>query len=210
MTNVSIINNPFITDALSALRDKDTKRDEFRHYSDQLCQILLSESLQDLPLTKHTIQTPVTETVVERIRTEDIVIVPILRAGVAMLPSALRLLPKAKVGFVGLERDEETALAREYYYKMPSITEDTMILIIDPMLATGGSISHLLGLLQKTPAKVIRVISVIAAPEGIKKVTSLFPEIRIITAAVDEQLNAKKYIVPGLGDYGDRYFGTDE
>lgn len=209
MQNVTVINNPFVTDALSALRDKSTPINEFRHYSDQLCRILLSESLKGLPVTKSQIETPVAATTSERIHTEDIVIVPVLRAGIAMLPTALTLLPKAKIGLIGLRRDEQTAIAEEYYYKMPEITDRTMILIIDPMLATGGSIVHLLRRLQETSAKEIRVISVISAPEGLAKVTAAFPQINIFTAAIDDHLNEQKYIVPGLGDYGDRYFGTE-
>lgn len=209
MNSVTVINNPFVTDALSALRDKTTPRDQFRHYSDQLCRILLSESLKGLPVKTSQIQTPIVETTSERIQTEDIVIVPVLRAGIAMLPTALTLLPKAKIGLIGLRRDEQTAIAEEYYYKMPEITDRTMILIIDPMLATGGSIVHLLKRLKETAAKEIRVISVISAPEGLTKVTTEFPDTQIFTAAIDDYLNEQKYIVPGLGDYGDRYFGTE-
>ena len=209
MNNVTVVDNPYVASALSELRDRDTKRTAFRHFSDQLCQILLSESLRGLPQKKTIIQTPVTDTEVERLQVEDIVIVPILRAGIAMLPAAFTLLPKAKVGFVGLERDEETAEAREYYYKMPEITENSTVIIVDPMLATGGSIVHVLERLTKTPAKEIRIVCVISAPEGIEKVHGKFPNIKIFTAVVDDLLNDKKYIVPGLGDYGDRYFGTE-
>jgi len=209
MNNATVIDNPFVVNALTALRDKNTPTDVFRHYSDQLCSILLSESLQDLPLKKITLQTPITETTAESLDTEDIVVVPILRAGVAMLTSALSLLPKAKVGFIGLARDENTAIAKEYYYKLPKITQNTIILIVDPMLATGGSILHLLHSLSQTPAREIRVISVISAPEGLEKITAAFPKIKIFTAAIDDHLNDQKYIVPGLGDYGDRYFGTE-
>jgi uracil phosphoribosyltransferase len=209
MNNVSVIGNPFVVNALTVLRDKNTPIDVFRRYSDQLCSILLSESLQDLPLKKITLQTPIASITAESLDTEDIIIVPILRAGVAMLTSALALLPKAKVGFIGLARDEATAIAKEYYYKLPKITQNSIILIVDPMLATGGSILHLLSSLSKTPAGEIRVISVISAPEGLEKVTAAFPEVKIFTAAIDDHLNDQKYIVPGLGDYGDRYFGTE-
>lgn len=209
MKNVTILDNPFAANALSILRDKDTSLEEFRSASDQLCQVLISESLNDLPLKETTIETPLEQTTIKILDIQDIVIIPILRAGIAMLSSAMKALPKAKVGFVGLERDETTAIAREYYYKIPKITENTIVLITDPMLATGGSIVHLLERLKETPAKEIRVVSVIAAPEGIEKITSAFPDVKIITTAIDSHLNSQKYIVPGLGDYGDRYFGTE-
>lgn len=209
MENVTVVENAFVKNALSVLRDNNTSIEAFRHYSDQLCQILLSESLSGLPLIQSTVQTPITETKTERLLTENITIIPILRAGIAMLSAALTLLPNAKVGFVGLERNEQTAIAREYYYKVPPITKDTMVLIVDPMLATGGSIAHLLAKLQATPTKEIRVISVISAPEGIEQVVNKFPEVKVFTSAIDDHLNDQKYIVPGLGDYGDRYFGTE-
>lgn len=209
MKHITVVQNPLVTHALSVLRDKNTAIDTYRYYSDQLCQILVGESLSGLPLKKVPIHTPVSEMSAEQLDARDIVIVPILRAGIAMLASTMAALPKARVGFIGLERDEKTAIAREYYCKLPEITADTLVLVIDPMLATGGSILHLLQRLAKTPAKEVRVISVISAPEGIENVTTAFPQIQIYTAAIDERLNDQKYIVPGLGDYGDRYFGTE-
>lgn len=208
MKNVQIVDNPFAQHALGYLRDKDTNITQYRFYSDQLCQILVSESLKGLVLENETIQTPLSEMQIKRIKA-DIVIVPILRAGIAMLQGALQLLPRARVGFVGLQRDEKTAIAKEYYWKLPEITKETIILIIDPMLATGGSILHVLKRLQAFPPKEIRIVSVIAAPEGIAAVHSEFPNVKIFTAAVDEKLNDQKFIVPGLGDFGDRYFGTE-
>lgn len=207
MKNVVVIDNPFVIHALGYLRDKNTQIAQYRFYSDQLCQILLNESLRGLPLEDETIQTPLSEMQIKRIKAE-IVIVPILRAGIAMLQGALQLLPSAKVGFVGLKRDEKTAIAKEYYWNLPEITKNTIIVITDPMLATGGSLLHVLKRLQDMSPKEIRVVAVISAPEGIEAVQKEFPYVQIFTAAVDEKLNDQKFIVPGLGDYGDRYFGT--
>lgn len=203
-----VIDNLFVVDALGHLRDKTTDIAQYRFYSDQLCHVLLSESFRGLVLANEKIQTPLSEMQVKRIKAE-IVILPIFRAGLAMLQPALQLFPGAKVGFVGLQRDEKTAVASEYYWKLPEITKDTIIVITDPMLATGGSILHVLRRLKKRSPKEIRLVSVISAPEGIEAVQKDFPDVQIITAAVDEKLNDQKYIVPGLGDYGDRYFGTE-
>ncbi len=209
MRSITVVDNAIAKDALTILRDKHTTIDRYRLYSDQLCHILLTEALSNLELTKHAIQTPLATTTGEALQSEHIVVIPILRAGLAMLRPALQLLPKAKVGFIGLARDETTAVAKEYYRKFPLIEDTSTIVIVDPMLATGGSIAHLLTKLQATPAKEIRVISVISAPEGINRLVSKFPDVKIFTAAIDDHLNDQKYIVPGLGDYGDRYFGTE-
>jgi uracil phosphoribosyltransferase len=139
----------------------------------------------------------------------EIIIIPILRAGIAMLRGALGALPNAKVGFVGLKRNEETAIAQEYYWNLPELTNNSTIIITDPMLATGGSAHHVLKRINPLPHESIRVVCVVAAPEGIAKVHQDFPDVRIFAAAVDKGLNDKKYILPGLGDYGDRYMGTE-
>jgi len=125
-----------------------------------------------------------------------------------MLFGVLELVPNTRVGFVGLERDEKTAIAKEYYWKIPTVTKNTVVMVVDPMLATGGSAIHVLKRIAAEKPKKLQLVSVIAAPEGIKAVNDLFPDVKIFTAAVDEKLNTQKYIVPGLGDYGDRYFGT--
>lgn len=208
MKNAVVIDNPFVANALGYLRDRNTKTAKYRFYSDQLCQILLSESLRGLELENETIQTPLVDMGVKRIEA-DIVIVPIFRAGLAMLQPALQLLPSAKVGFVGLARDEKTAIAKEYYWKFPEITKETVVVITDPMLATGGSLLHVLRRLKEMSPREIRVASVISAPEGLEAVEKEFPDVKIFTAAIDERLNDQKFIVPGLGDYGDRYFGTE-
>ncbi|MBI4080392.1 MAG: uracil phosphoribosyltransferase [Candidatus Levybacteria bacterium] len=209
MENVHVVSNPFVADALTHLRDKTTATQEFRHFSDIICQILIAESLKDVSMLPVTIETPLT-TIKGQKLAENVIVIPILRAGVAMLPSALTVFPKAKVGFIGLQRDEQTAIAKEYYWKMPHITAEDIVLITDPMLATGGSTVHLLHKIAKKQTKIVRVVCVIAAPEGIHAIQKAFPNVHIITAAVDDHLNDKKFIVPGLGDYGDRYFGTTE
>jgi uracil phosphoribosyltransferase len=207
-TNTHVINHPFITDSLAHLRDKTTKRKKFRFHSDQICQLLFAEAIRGLDFKAQEIETPLTKIQVKKLR-DEVVVVPVLRSGIAMLFGAMQLLPKSKIGFVGLERDEETAVAHEYYWKLPKLTKNSVVIVTDPMLATGGSIKHVLDLVSKEPNKKIRVVSVVSAPEGIELLNKHYPDIEIFTAAVDEKLNDAKFIVPGLGDYGDRYFGTD-
>ncbi|MGD9129160.1 MAG: uracil phosphoribosyltransferase [Candidatus Woesebacteria bacterium] len=207
--NVHIIDHPFVIDSLSHLRNKDTKIKKFRHHSDKICQLLFAEAIRGLDFKKQKIKTPLTVTTVKKLK-DEVIIVPILRSGIAMLFGAMHLLPKSKVGFVGLERDEQTAIAYEYYWKIPAVSKNSVIIITDPMLATGGSILHVLKKISReTKAKAIRIVSVVCAPEGIKAIHKEFPKIEIFTAAVDSHLNDIKFIVPGLGDYGDRYFGTE-
>lgn len=207
MSKVTVINHPFVTDSLAHLRNKDTGLRDFRFHSDQICQFLFAEAVRGLSFKKLTIETPLEKTKVEKLA-EEVVVIPIFRAGLAMLFGAMKLLPKSKIGFVGLERDEETAQAHEYYWKMPPMSSSATVIVTDPMLATGGSISHVLARLKNKKVKKVRVVSVVSAPEGIKVIQSQFPKTTIITAAIDKKLNDKAFIVPGLGDYGDRYFGT--
>jgi len=168
---------------------------------------MLIESMKDFKLTNLEIDTPIGKTTGSKLN-EEVVFIPVLRAGVAMLFGAIQLLPKSKVGFVGLERDENTAIASEYYWKLPSITQNTTVIVTDPMLATGGSLVHLLRQIVPKKPKQIIIVSVVAAGEGVQVLEKEFPGVKVYTAALDEKLNDKKYIVPGLGDYGDRYFGT--
>lgn len=205
--SVHIIDHPFVQDSLTHLRDKNTPVDSFRRHSDRLCHLLFAEAIRGLKFKKVKIQTPLQEMTAEKLA-DEIVVVPVLRSGICMLFGALDLLPKSRVGFVGLARDEETAVASEYYWKLPTIDRHSVVIVTDPMLATGGSILHLLRRVSKERCKEIRVVSVISAPEGIKAIQAEFPEVHIFTASIDSHLNSKKYIVPGLGDYGDRYFGT--
>lgn len=208
MRNLRIPRHPLISDSLTHLRNRETSVHQFRHHSDKLCNLLLIESLKDIQLQEENVTTPIGKTPGFYIK-EEIVVIPVLRAGIAMLSAAMQLLPKAKVGFVGLERDEKTAVASRYYWKLPPISKNTYVLITDPMLATGGSLLHILREIVPKHPKSISVISVITAPEGIGLIEKEFPNVVIYTASLDERLNDKKYIVPGLGDYGDRYFGTE-
>ena len=207
MQNVSVVDHPFVIDSLTHLRDYKTGIQKFRHHSDKICQLLFAEAIRGLRFSTVQIETPL-KTINSPKLEDEIVVVPVLRSGMAMLLGALQLLPKSKVGFVGLERDEETAVAHEYYWKLPKITKKSVVVITDPMLATGGSILHLLRRVSQEGPLEMRVVCVIAAPEGIAAIHKEFPDVQIFTASVDEGLNDRAYIVPGLGDYGDRYFGT--
>jgi uracil phosphoribosyltransferase len=203
-----VIDHPFITDDLSHLRDQQTELASFRRHSDQICQLLFAEAIRGLEFVERPITTPLEiEMSTQRLK-DEVVVVPVLRAGLAMLFGAIHLLPKSKVGFVGLQRDEVTAVASEYYWKLPQIRKNSVVIITDPMLATGGSLLHLLRKISPLQPKEIRIVCVIAAPEGLALIRQEFPTVDIFTAAVDECLNESKYIVPGIGDYGDRYFGT--
>ncbi len=169
---------------------------------------MLIESMKDFKLDNTDVETPIGKTKGAKLD-EEVVFIPVLRAGVAMLFGAIQLLPKSKVGFVGLQRDETTAVASQYYWKVPPITQNTTVIVTDPMLATGGSLVQLLRQIASKKPKRIIIVSVIAAPEGVRSLEKKYPDVKIYTAALDEKLNDKKYIVPGLGDYGDRYFGTE-
>ena len=208
MKNVHISKHPFILDSLTHLRDKKTPVDSFRRHSDRLCHLLFAEAISGLDFKTVAIETPLENIKAQKLA-DEIVVVPVLRSGICMLFGALDLLPKSRIGFVGLQRDEETAVASEYYWKLPPIGKHSVVIVTDPMLATGGSILHLLRRVSMEQCKEMRVVCVIAAPEGIKAIHQEFPDVQIFTAAIDTHLNDKKYIVPGLGDYGDRYFGTN-
>ena len=208
MSNLHIVNHPLIQDSLTHLRNRDTSLEKFRQHSDKICQLMLIESVKDFKLVNLDVETPVGKITGSKLN-EEVVFIPVLRAGVAMLFGAIQLLPKSKVGFVGLERDENTAIASEYYWKLPPITQNTTVIVTDPMLATGGSLVHLLRQIVPKKPKQIIIVSVVAAGEGVQVLEKEFPDVKVYTAALDEKLNDKKYIVPGLGDYGDRYFGTE-
>ena len=207
--NVTIVNHPFVKDSLAHLRNKNTEIRRFRFHSDQICQFLFAEAIAGLSFRQQEIDTPCGPTTVEKLA-DDVIVVPVFRAGLAMLFGAMHLLPKSKIGFVGYARDEKTAEAHEYYWKLPEITPHSVLIVTDPMLATGGTILHMLRRLSKQgqQPKEMRVVCVVAAPEGIEAVHKEFPDVKIFCAAIDRGLNDKSYIVPGLGDYGDRYFGT--
>jgi uracil phosphoribosyltransferase len=204
---VHIVNHPLVHDALVSLRDKTTSPQHFRQAATRISVLLAAEALRDVPTREQSVETPIGRAPGRRIGA-DVVVVPVLRAGLGMLDAVLELVPGARVGHIGLQRDEMTAVASQYYSKLPPKLDASYVLMIDPMLATGGSAVAALDLLQRAGAKVIRMICIVAAPEGVKVVEQHHPEIVIYTPVVDERLNDQKYIVPGLGDFGDRLYGT--
>ncbi len=205
--DVTVVKHPLVETALVALRDVNTTTDAFRRYGRLLTLVLAFHVLADLPMRTVPVQTPLEEMegqVVDR----SVIFVPVLRAGLAMLDAMSDFVPGSKVGFVGLERDDETAIAHSYYQKLPAQLADAEAIILDPMLATGGSALATVELLKKNRASAIRLACVVAAPEGIRAVHERHPDVRIFTAVIDRGLNDRKFILPGLGDFGDRYFGT--
>jgi uracil phosphoribosyltransferase len=201
-----VVEHPLAQHYLTHLRDETTRPALFRTLTRKLTTVLALEATRTLRTEPIAISTPL-EQIKSPSLAEEIVVVPILRAGLGMVESIVELLPDVSVGYFGLERDEETAIASAYYYKVPPIAGTTVILI-DPMLATGGTASWALkDLYSLEPSRVI-VICIVAAPEGVDRLVSEYPELEIFTASLDRELNAKKYIVPGLGDFGDRLYGT--
>jgi uracil phosphoribosyltransferase len=204
---LKVSSHPLVADSLAGLRDAATPPEEFRNLARKLIALLLYEATADLPVRRSTVQTPLAEaaaTMVER----EVVAIPVLRAGLGLLAPVLELLPRVSVGYIGLERDEETAVARIYYKKLPKL-KGKVPLLLDPMLATGGSAAQALDLIKEAGGRDTRMVCVVAAPEGVKVLEERHPEVVIYTAALDERLNDKAYIVPGLGDFGDRLFGTN-
>ena len=204
---VHIVDHPLVHDALVSLRDKQTAPDHFRRAATRISVLLAAEAMRDVPTMTTTVETPLGPTTGSRIGT-DVVVVPVLRAGLGMLDAVLELMPHARVGHIGLQRDEMTAVASQYYAKLPPDLAASYVLMIDPMLATGGSAVAALDLLQRAGAQAIRIVCIVAAPEGIRFVEQHHPDVHIYTPVVDRELNAQKYIVPGLGDFGDRLYGT--
>jgi len=206
-SNVTILDHPVVARDLSILRDETTKIVEFRSAMSRIATILAYESLKELPLRKTTIHTPIEATSGYHINTE-IVVVPILRAGLTLVDAIMNFIPDAKIGHLGMYRDETTHEPVDYYSNLPEEVSNGLVLVVDPMLATGGSADDAIGYLKKQGAKNVRFTSLISAPEGLDRITDKYPDVSIITAAVDEKLNDDAFIVPGLGDAGDRYFGT--
>ena len=169
--------------------------------------LIAIEATRNLPTITRTVKTPLEPATGNALRNE-VVIVPVLRAGLVMAEAMLSLIPDARMGHVGLQRNEETAVASQYYLKLPPITADTVVLVVDPMLATGGSACMALDLVRAAGAQDIRLLSIVAAPEGVATVQAAYPQVDIYTSAIDRQLNDQKYILPGLGDFGDRLYGT--
>lgn len=204
---VHIIDHPLVHDALVELRDKRTSPENFRRAARRISVLLAGEALRDAPHTAVTVETPIGPAAGRRL-SPDLVVVPVLRAGLGMLDAVLELAPTARVGHIGLQRDEMTVTPSQYYSKLPGSLERSFVLMIDPMLATGGSAVAALTLLQNAGARHVRLVCIVAAPEGIATVLQHHPEVSIYTPVVDQGLNEHKYIVPGLGDFGDRLYGT--
>ena len=208
MSKLQIVDHPLITHKLSIMRNKKTGSKDFRELLDEIAMLMGYELTRDLPLEDMVIETPITKMTAKKVSGTKLAIVPILRAGLGMVDGLQRLVPVAKVGHIGLYRDPETHQPVEYYCKLPLDIEDRIVILVDPMLATGGSAVDALSMLKARGCKNIRFMCLVAAPEGVKKVQDAHPDVDIFTAALDECLNEHDYIVPGLGDAGDRIFGT--
>lgn len=201
-----VCEHPLARHLLTQLRDINTSPERFRNSARLLSDLLLLEATTDLRIRDIEVQTPL-ETVRDAALDQGLAVVPVLRAGLSMLESALQLFPDVAVGYIGLERNENTAIAHSYYCKLPKLP-GRLTLCLDPMLATGGSAAQAIHVLKANGADQIKMVSVIAAPEGVARLQEAHPEVPIFTAALDRELNDKKYIMPGLGDFGDRLYGT--
>jgi uracil phosphoribosyltransferase len=204
---VHIVDHPLVQDALAELRDKRTTPDRFRRAATRISVLLAAEAMREVPSVSVTVETPLGPAP-GRTASDRIVVVPVLRAGLGMLDAVLELVPRARVGHIGLQRDEMTAVASQYYAKLPPELDKSFVLMIDPMLATGGSAVAALDLLRAAGAPQVRIVCIVAAPEGLSFVQRHHPDATIYTPVIDRGLNEHKFIVPGLGDFGDRLYGT--
>lgn len=203
-----VLKHPLIDNKLSIARNKKTGTKEFRELISEISMFLCYEALKDAKTEEVEIETPVSKTKVRKINEDDYAFIPILRAGTGMLDGLIKVLPNAKIGHIGLYRNEETLKPVRYYYKVPKNIDKKQVVVLDPMLATGGSSIDAITMLKEEGAKNIKFLCILAAPEGIKKLQEAHPDVQIYTSSIDERLNEKGYIVPGLGDAGDRIFGT--
>lgn len=206
--NVLIMDHPLIQHKLTYLRNKDTGSKEFRELVSEIATLICYEATRDLPLKEVEIETPVSLAKTKVLSGRKLAFVPILRAGIGMVEGVMRLLPAAKVGHIGLYRDPETLSPVEYYSKLPSDIEEREVIVLDPMLATGGSAIDAISIIKKMNPRSIKFMCIIAAPEGMKALTDAHPDVQVYCASLDNCLNDHGYIVPGLGDAGDRIFGT--
>ncbi|MBQ1476758.1 MAG: uracil phosphoribosyltransferase [Erysipelotrichaceae bacterium] len=204
---VTVLNHPLITHKLTYMRMEETGHKDFRENLDEIASLMAYEVCRDLPMKDITIKTPMAECVTQVLDTE-VILVPILRAGMGLVNGILDLVPTAKVGFIGLYRDEETLEPHEYFAKFPKELEDSVVLVLDPMLATGGSAIAAVNMVKKRGAKNIRMVCLVGAPEGVAAFEKAHPDVDLYLAALDDHLNDIGYIVPGLGDAGDRIYGT--
>ena len=207
MSTFHLVDHPLIQHKLTIMRDKNTPSKDFRTLLDEIAMLMGYEVTRNLPLTDVEVETPICKATMKMIEGKKLAIVPILRAGLGMVDGLLRLVPVARVGHIGLYRDHDTHQPVEYYCKMPSDISERFVIVVDPMLATGGSASDALAMVKKRGAKNIVLMCLVAAPEGVEKVLADHPDVDIYCAALDEKLNEDAYIIPGLGDAGDRIFG---
>lgn len=208
MANVVILDHPLIKHKVAIMRNKNTGTKEFKEVAKEIAMLMCYEATRNLSLKDVEVETPLTTTTCQMLSGRKLAIVPILRAGLGMVDGMLALIPSAKIGHIGLYRDEETLEPVEYYCKMPSDISERDVFVVDPMLATGGSAVDAIKLIKARGAKHIKFMCLIAAPEGVKKLTEAHPDVEIYCASLDSHLNEHGYIVPGLGDAGDRIFGT--
>ncbi len=202
-----LVQHPVALDALAGLRDRTTDSTRFRHLTHRLSLVLAIEATRDLESTTIRVDTPL-ESTDGHVLQSDVVVVPVLRAGLGMVEAMLEVIPRARLGHIGLQRDERTAVASQYYSKLPHDMSRSVALIVDPMLATGGSALAAITMLQQAGANDIRLVCIVATPEGVAAVEAAHPGVHVFTPAVDRALNAHKFILPGLGDFGDRLYGT--
>ena len=204
---LQLVEHPLVQDALAELRDARTPPPAFRRAANRISVLLAAEAMRDVPVAPAVITTPLGPADGRVVR-NDVVVVPVLRAGLGMLDAVLELFPSARVGHIGLQRDEATAIASRYYSKLPPGINDSFVLMIDPMLATGGSAAAAIDLIKAAGARTIRMICIVSAPEGVMLLERQHPDVVVYTPVIDRELNAHKFIVPGLGDFGDRLYGT--
>lgn len=208
MSKVQVMNHPLIQHKLTILRDKNTGTKDFREAVNEIARLMAFEVSRDMPLQDVEIETPLVKSIQKELAGKKVAIIPILRAGLGMVDGMLDLIPAAKVGHVGMYRDHETLEPVEYFVKLPSDINERQLLVVDPMLATGGSAIAAIDSLKKRGASTIKFVCLVAAPEGVEALEQAHPDVEIYTAALDERLDENGYIIPGLGDAGDRLFGT--
>ena len=208
MSKLFVMDHPLIQHKLSIMRDKNTGSKEFRELLDEISMLMAYESTRDLPTEEVEIETPIMPCKTRMLSGKKLGVVPILRAGLGMLDGVLQIIPAAKVGHIGLYRDPETHTPVEYYNKLPPDTNERDVIVLDPMLATGGSAIDAISIVKRSNPRSVKFLCIIAAPEGLKALSEAHPDVQIYCAALDEKLNENGYIVPGLGDAGDRIFGT--
>lgn len=208
MANITIFDHPLIKHKLTLIRDVNTGSKEFRELVTEISMLMAYEATRDFPLVEIEIETPMMKTKSEVLQGKKVGIVPILRAGLGMVEGFVKIIPAAKIGHIGLYREHDTLMPVEYFCKLPADVEERDLIVLDPMLATGGSMCAAIDMLKKRNPKSIRAVSLIAAPEGLERLSEKHPDVDIYVAGLDKQLNKDAYILPGLGDAGDRLFGT--